>query len=202
MPFFYTMRTSPNDQQLMINLIPKNGCTTLANMLLQLDDISPPPYELLDRSVYFYTHSKIDVVHDYNVSWQPVKADITIAVKRDPVRRFLSFYRNRVLFHKELNNISINELQDNFHNYENELTVQEHALTQTHYGGEIKYYTHLYSMQEFDIIAELLSDTFNKKIVAPHLQQGGNEIDIELTSKQLDWIYEYYQEDYTNGWCE
>jgi len=188
----------------MINLIPKNGCTTLANMVLQIDGIDPPKKEQQPATWYKFTHTNVNSVNDYTSGYRPIEADISIAVKRDPVKRFLSFYRNRILFHKDIPDVpSIDALQENYNDYIAEhITIKNHGLSQTHYAGRPENYTHVYNMNEFDKIAELLSGVFKRTITARHLQQGGNNIDIVLTKKQLNWIHDYYQEDYQNGWHE
>lgn len=203
MKFSYYRNITPTDQTLIVSLIPKNGCTTLANMCIQIHDIIMPADELNQRSKYFLTHTNEHIIYNSTQWYKEQNADIKIAVKRDPVKRFLSFYKNRILFHNDFGKrISVDELQQNFSYYEQQLPFIRHALTQTHYGGLPEYYTHIFSMGEFDVIAELLSDLFDKKIIARHLQQGGNDIDITLTPAQLNWIYDYYKIDYENGWCE
>jgi hypothetical protein len=204
MPFFYILKDVPDGQKVMINLIPKNGCTTLANMVLQIDGINPPKKEQQPDTWYKFTHINVNSVADYTSGYYPIEADISIAVKRDPVKRFLSFYRNRILFHKDLSDTpSIDTLQANFDHYiASHVKIQEHGLSQTHYAGRLENYTHIYNMNEFDKIAAMLSSMFKKTIIANHLQQGGNNIDIELTKKQISWIHNYYQEDYQNGWHE
>lgn len=166
MRFSYYKGFTPDGQSLIINFIPKSGCTTLANICLQLEDQHVAPNELNERGKYLLTHTNKHITFNEQQCWKIENADIKIAVKRDPVKRFLSFYRNRILFHNDLDElVSIDKLQQNFSQYIKHLKIRQHALPQIYYGGDISYYTHLYSMQDFSIIAEMLSDIYNKQML-------------------------------------
>ena len=197
----YIIRTTPTGKTVLINLIPKNGCTTLANMVAQIDNLQLPAHELAETSTYWHTH--IDI-HSQIAQPNEIDADIKIAIKRDPVQRFISFWKNRILHHNDFDFDHDSDIDDFIEHYHTDFhhlpTVQEHILPQTYYAGKLSNYTHIYTMKDFEKIASLLTDEFQKPIVNLHLQRSTN-IDFELTRKQTKWVKNHFAEDYLNGWC-
>ena len=77
-------------------------------------------------------------------SFKKMSVDIKCCIVRDPIKRFISTYSNRILFHKdkEFYNFSIDEVLESI---ENSKFDNRHFLPQTYWPGhDIAYYTFLY----------------------------------------------------------
>lgn len=201
-----------SNKQIVYHQIPKNGCTTIANMFTQADGVSMPPQELTptgrDREYsYKETHKLSGMQGD--IQYQHYDCDISLAIKRDPVARFVSAYTNRIHFHNDLGRDlpgkpvitpSINEFIDQFEEHIHKYWIRIHFLPQSFYGGKVTDHTHVYDISQMHHVAELLSTLSGRPVKELRLQQGGNDIKIKLDDHAVAWIKKYYEEDYENGW--
>jgi len=200
--------------KLVYHQIPKNGCTTVANMINQADGKKMPANELTATGrdtvkSYYHTHM-MNNVRKWNRPYRHVDCDISIVIKRDPIARFISGYTNRIHFHNDLGRDlpgtpiitpTITEFINHFDEYMKETWIRQHFQSQSWFAGKTKYHTHVYDLSQIKEFAKLLSDLSKKKINLVRLQQGGNTIPVELTSSQINWIRKKYEEDYDNGFC-
>ncbi len=224
MPYFkktYNHGIPWDTDTLVYQLCPKNACTSVAHMLIQADG----------NGYINDTHKDYETIHALSKptstreAWTHCQADVIFAIKRDPVERFVSAYRNRILYHNDLakkdyfrkvifrkkaidpeniyirTNKDINEFIENFDMYWNNLWVQGHFKSQTVFMGHPKYYTHIFDMSELDEARKLISKVSGKDIVLPYLQTGGNDAKIDLSKDNIKWIKNRYKDDYENGWC-
>lgn len=202
-------------------LCPKNGCTSIANMLIQADG----NIKLLDEEADNENGKEFKSTHHLadpstNEDWAPCEAKIKLAVKRDPVERFISGFKNRILYHKDLiktthwltgkfENLtshlpevpSMDTFIENFDTYWLNPWVAEHFQTQTHYLNKPNDYTHIFDVSELDEVRKLLEELSGKTIVLPYLQAGGNNRYLRFNREKINWIKEKYAIDYKNGWC-
>ncbi len=121
-------------------------------------------------------------------------ADVRIAVVRDPVERFISFYRGHVLLYHKLEKVGDREwmpyktrhtLPDFIQRIEktwvrkpwsrNKPLAEEgfardkHCWPQTHYlGHNPSYFTHIFSVKRLQEFADLLSELSKRVIELPH----------------------------------
>ena len=67
--------------------------------------------------------------------FQKIETDLKCCITRNPFNRFISAYKNRILFHKDKSffNLSINEILEKL---EDGLFENRHFLTQTFFFGE------------------------------------------------------------------
>ena len=162
-------------------------------------------YLFLGDSKPLYKIKKTDFGDKKNlVDFLPVKqkfteinADIKCCVVRDPVDRFLSAYKNRILYHKDksFGKFSVDQileqmLQNNFTN--------KHFLPQTYFlGNSLDYYNFAIDVKNILYFAEKINNFFGKKISFPRIQTGGNKYDVQLTSDQIKKIRKIYKSDYS-----
>ena len=210
------------------HLCPKNGCTSIANMIIQADG----NIELLkeDHKDFYRTHALAKPSNDNEqfawprvpdvVGWTYHNAEIKLAIKRDPVDRFISGYKNRVLYHKDISKTyhwllkqfknktkhlpevpSLDTFIKNFDTYWTNPWIASHFKSQTTFLGNKDYYTHVFDITELNKVKELLEEITNIKITVPHLQAGGNDIEVPITDENIKWIKKKYAIDYENGWC-
>jgi len=128
--------------------------------------------------------------------FEKVKSNFKCCIIRNPHERFISAYKNRVLFHKDkkFNNYTIdmilNELEkNNFHN--------KHFLPQSYYlGYDLSYYSLSVDLKKINLFTNYINDFFEKKIEFPKLQTGGQHFNIELSTIQKTRIEKIYQKDF------
>jgi hypothetical protein len=122
--------------------------------------------------------------------------DLKCCIIRDPVKRFISAYKNRVLYHGDpgFNNHSIDMVLEKLekNNYEN-----KHFLPQSFFLGEdLSYYSFWATPENISKFVEKVNDFFGQKVEFPKIQTGGKEFKIKLESTQVQRIQNIYIKDY------
>ncbi|MDC6447445.1 sulfotransferase family 2 domain-containing protein [Alphaproteobacteria bacterium] len=122
--------------------------------------------------------------------------DIKCCIVRDPIKRFLSAYKNRIMYHgdPQFNNHTIDMVLDKLEskNFEN-----KHFLPQTYFlGDDLDYYTFWTKTDNINIFVEQVNEFFGKKIEFPKIQTGGHDIKIGLNSSQIERVEKIYINDY------
>jgi len=127
--------------------------------------------------------------------------DTRFCVTRDPVKRFVSGFKNRVHTHNKCNVKDFDEFVDNFEEiYGTNRDIFTHFRPQTvFYGRDKSLYTRIFRTETLDECRQWLSSKFNKELPNLHLQQN-IKIDVDPTNKQIEKIKHFYRADYKNGW--
>lgn len=125
-----------------------------------------------------------------------IKADYKYCLVRDPINRFISAYKNRILYHKDKGffehsvDMIIDKLDNN--KFEN-----RHFLPQTYWlGNDIKYFTQVSKLPNINSFIDVVNSFFGRKIIFPHIQIGGKDFEIKLTRVQKKKIEKIYSHDY------
>ena len=201
-----------SDSQIAYYHAPKNGSRTMLGYLAitsspTLHDEHPEYFEPVFDEVYEGLRSRVarQGQHDYKPEEVPsVDNPIRIVVKRDPVKRFVSGYTNRVLHHNKLGGMkpSITEFIDRFpYFYSRYSDIETHFKPQVNFFGLDKsIFTHVFDTSEMSLVKELFEDTYQRKFPDLRLQQGGNTQRPTLTKGQEAWITSRYKDDYAAGW--
>ena len=122
--------------------------------------------------------------------------DTTCCLVRDPIKRFISAYKNRILYHRDIQfkdhsiDMILDKLENN--NFEN-----KHFLPQTYFlGNDLDYYTFWSTTDNLSLFVEKVNDFFEKKIDFPKIQTGGSNFKINLSSPQIKKIEKIYIKDF------
>jgi hypothetical protein len=107
-----------------------------------------------------------------------------IAVARDPVARFFSAYKNRILWHqdKAFRRCTVEEVIGELErgNFEN-----RHFLPQTYFlGSSPSYYTHLAVMPDLTPALSGIQEFFGKDIALPRLQIRHGELETHVEGRE------------------
>ena len=177
-----------------------------------------------DRREWFY-QQKNHIVENLDISKFDATNDyFKFCVIRDPVKRFISAYRNRVVAHGELDvtkkrvkslmadgfkaNPDINTLVENIKIYQNAVpTIRHHTLPMVDFiGRNPNIYTRIFYVDEMDQLRESIIQHCKQIGVGidlesipeiPRKQNAGPKLGINvLSNKSVDLLLDYYKEDY------
>ena len=128
--------------------------------------------------------------------FEKINVDIKCCIVRDPIKRFISAYKNRILYHRDIQfkdhsiDMILEKLEIN--NFEN-----KHFLPQVYFLGEdLNYYTFWSTTEDLSFFVEQVNDFFSRKINFPKIQTGGSDIKIKLTNSQISKIKKIYAKDF------
>tara|TARA_B100001013_G_C24516060_1_gene404996 strand:+ start:21 stop:656 length:636 start_codon:yes stop_codon:yes gene_type:complete len=132
-------------------------------------------------------------------NYQPfdkIEADFKCCIIRNPIKRFLSTYKNRILYHKDLafRDLSIDMILEKLlnNNFDN-----KHFLPQVYFlGKNLNYYSFYSDVSNLKPFVNQVNDFFGKKIEFPKMQIGGSEFQINLSKKQVKIIEKIYNNDF------
>ena len=195
--------------------VPKCACTSLKNCMYFLENKD-------NFKTYKNNGQYIDIHKLYQSSYFDIyikkiqkKYDISTFTKicliRDPIKRFISAYTNRVKHHKELSvkvmkSLDLtNDMADpnfykfvnNFNIYKKVRSIKHHTDSISKYiGTEPSFYDKIYNIENIDEISVFLKDKYNIDYQIPRLQTGGGgseSIDLNTIKEERPNIYEKLQ---------
>lgn len=186
--------------------VPKVACTSVKQLLHALDHGTP--------------HSGGSIHNIYGTPAfgreQPARepGELRIALVRDPIRRFVSAYRNRIHGHKEaahwkLRKLGLptdlkpfpelNEFVRELEDYQTRVpSLEHHTLPMVHFlGRDPGFYDHIFRMEEVPALEALLSERAGRQVTLPVTQTGGPQLGTDaLGEEELGRLRDYYRADY------
>ena len=157
-----------------------------------------PEYKINQDSKYKNLDKKYNLVNflPSYTPFQKMDVDEKCCIVRDPLKRFISAYKNRVLFHKDVGflNLNINEIIEKM---ENNSFDNRHFLPQTYWlGNNLKYFTIVSNISNIEIFINGVNNFFQSKVEFPRIQIGGTVENIELNNNQINKLKKIYSSDY------
>ena len=141
-----------------------------------------------------------------------IRTPLSFVVSRDPVKRFVSAYKNRVVTHKELRDSKLidpskqypefDQFVDQFYQFRDESkSIEVHFKSLTfYYGSDRSIFTKVFRTENLTECRLFLQDHFSTELPDLRLQQNKPGIQVEPTTKQINFIQKLYKQDYLNGW--
>ena len=157
-----------------------------------------PEYKVNEDSKYKNLDKKYNLVN-FLPSYTPfekIDVDEKCCIIRDPIKRFVSAYKNRVLFHKDFGfrNLNINEIIEKL---ENNSFDNRHFLPQSYWlGSDLRYFTIVSNVSNMATFINGVNNFFQNKVEFPRIQIGGTDKNIALTNSQKNKLKKIYSSDY------
>ena len=157
-----------------------------------------PEYKVNEDSKYKNLDKKYNLVNflPSYTPFQKMDVDEKCCIVRDPLKRFISAYKNRVLFHRDFGfrNLNINEIIEKI---ENNSFDNRHFLPQTYWlGNNLKYFTIVSNISNIEIFINGVNNFFQNKVEFPRIQTGSTVENIELNNNQITKLKKIYSSDY------
>ncbi len=201
------------DHKLFYASIPKVACTSLKTMFFEVENGVPfKPIKANGKTWH---------IHEFYHGWLRVSypekrlEDLRrVTLVRDPIKRFLSAYGNRVVHHKDAGEVAVSKVRgfrkltpnpdldefiDRFDRYLSIGSIKWHCRPMVDFIGDDKNYFHgLYGMHQMDAFLEDVSNAVGKKMEAGRFQTGGPKFSPDdLTAKQVAKLETFYSADYS-----
>ncbi len=147
-------------------------------------------YKNLDRN-----YNLVNFIPSYT-PFEKIDVDEKCCIIRDPLKRFISAYKNRILYHKDIafQNLNIDEIIEKL---ENNLFDNRHFLPQSYWlGYNLEYFTIVSNISNMKVFINGVNNFFQNKIEFPKIQTGGVGENINLTNSQITKLKKIYSSDY------
>ena len=157
-----------------------------------------PEYKVNEDSKYKNLDKKYNLVN-FLPSYTPfekIEVDEKCCIIRNPVKRFISAYKNRVLFHKDFGfrNLNIDEIIEKL---ENNSFDNKHFLPQSYWlGSDLRYFTIVSNISNMETFINGVNNFFQNEVEFPRIQTGGADENITLTDSQIIKLKKIYSSDY------
>lgn len=189
--------------------IPKTACTAIKRELYRLEKGEEFSREKVGTHIHNFLGKKM--------TGGLSNSSFNFIVIRDPVKRFLSAYANRVVHHKELSKKYIEknhpELIDHIEIYNPSLsffinnldlyfkvdTIRHHfkPLADFLSGESLSFFSCVYKLEQVDKLESDLSKYTGQDVKFGREQTGGPKLKvIDLSRNQLATLLEFYSQDY------
>jgi hypothetical protein len=128
--------------------------------------------------------------------FEKINVEFKSCIIRDPVKRFVSAFKNRILFHrdKEFYDHDVDLIIDKL---ENGLFENKHFLPQNYWlGDNLNFFNIIGDVSNIENFTKEINNFFDKKISFPKIQTSGKEFIISLNIDQIKKIKKIYSNDY------
>ena len=127
--------------------------------------------------------------------FQKIETDLKCCITRNPIKRFISAYKNRILFHKDekFHNLSVDEVIEKL---ECGLFENSHFLPQSFFlGNNLDYFNIVADVENINLFEKKINNFFGNDIKFPQIQKGGNEFNLKLNITQIKKVNKIYEKD-------
>ena len=199
----YLILNNKLNQSLVYYPVPKNANTSVKLFIAKHLNVDNH-FTFIGDEIPRYLQKKEDLKSKESIvrflpskqKFTKVDVDFKCCIVRDPIKRFLSAFKNRILYHKDKQfyNHSIDQII-------NKLIEQKfenpHFLPQVFFlGYNINYFNFYCDVDKIEKFANYINNFFDQKISFPKIQTGSTKEEIHLNKNQINKLNEIYKEDY------
>ena len=194
---------------LAIYTSPKVLSTSLKYLAFEVENGRPfDDFVIAGRQVHVHNFYPAERFKPVNKSEYPH----VVAFVRDPVKRFVSMFRNRVARkHQQSAHLwrkaeslglpedpSFSEFIARFDDYSAlMIEIRHHAAPQIEYLGlDEGFYDRIFTEKSIPEFEKLVKELGGKEIRLPRMQRSGAESPVLLNKANLGWIRDFYAQDY------
>ena len=203
---FYPVFTNKNNKKLVFYPVKKNANSSaklffakqlgIESNFYFLED--QKPRYLITKSDYNAFKEKQNLMQFFVNNFKFAKVDIEFkaCIIRDPLERFTSAYKNRILFHKdkEFYEHNVNQIIEKL---ESNIFENKHFIPQSYFlGDDLSYYNTVGLVSKINMFADKINIFFENKVPFPRIQTGGKNFKVDLSNKQIEKIKQIYLNDY------
>ena len=192
-----------NEKKLAYYPCPKNANTSAKLFFVKHLGVENK-FKFIGDKIPSFKQTKKDLNGKKNLvnflpNYQPffkIYIDIKCCFIRNPFERFVSTYRNRIIYHNDVQfrKHSIDMVLDKL---ENELFENKHFLPQNFFlGDDLNYYNFYANVNNIKVFENKVNEFFRKKIKFTKIQIGGNHLKINISTVQEKRIKKIYEIDY------
>ena len=194
-----------NNKKLVFYPVAKNANTSaklffirhlgLEEKFFYIEDIPRYKHTKAMYDTHIGKHNLINFFPPYT-SFKEMPVDIKCCIVRNPIKRFISTYTNRILFHKDeqFKNFTIDQFLESL---ESSAFDNKHFLPQSYWlGHELSYYTFYSFTNEIENFEMKINSFFGQEKKFPKLQTGGNTNFLKLDNSQENKIKKIYSSDF------
>ena len=200
-------------QKLTYISVPKVACTSLKHMFFEIENGHPYEPVQINGNI-FHIHRFYGGYAFDDLPRARIADHSRLTLVRDPLRRLLSCYSNRVVHHKELSpekagpalrkaglkpNPSLALFVDRLEEYAETVgPIGHHARPMVNtIGRDPGYFEAIYSLERIGEFVQRVERQVGRSLTLTHRQTSGPKIDPnELSPGQVAAIRKYYAEDY------
>ena len=142
-----------------------------------------------------WRYNLVNFLPNYN-PFSKIDVDEKCCIVRDPLERFISAYKNRILFHKD-RGFKDHNIDEIIEKLENNMFENKHFLPQTYWlGNNLEYFTIVANVKNLKSFVDGVNNFFQNKIEFPKIQIGGKKERIKLNQNQIKKFKKIYLSDY------
>lgn len=190
--------------------VPKAGCSSVKAMLAQIDpEVELPPDETRNSTFY---HGIYQTQRYRKDRFAAQDGDFRFTVVRDPIKRLMSVYTNRVVDLKDLHKsrqlkrqseLTLDPDPDtffqNFRDYSRQSSVIRHHILPTALftGDDLDAYDQVFLTGQMNDVAKMLSERSGKEVVLTKANSSATKLVFsDLQPQTQDALMPYLQDEY------
>lgn len=203
------------EQKILFTSAPKVACSSIKTALFEVENgFAFQPFHANGQYRHIHDLAVYPALEFFEIAPMDFTDFIRITMVRNPVRRFLSAYSNRVIYYREVSeqNLARHELEEglapdpslrefveNLEAYRRASnSIRLHTDPLWHFlGREANFYNYIFNIRQIKEFDEVLSSLLGREFVTPHLQSGGPKLtESDLTAGERMKIEQFYHLDY------
>jgi len=208
----HSMTITLKDYKLFYAAVPKVACTSVKRMFFEFEnerEFEP----LIINGRRWGVHKYYPRMPRGQYPEKAIENYRRLTLVREPIKRFLSAYSNRVLHHNKVDEETVksvsrfrsltprpelDEFVDRFEDYFRISEIHHHCRPMIHWlGTDASYFDAVYGIHQIGEFASDVSNVLGSDVEVGRHQTGGPKLDPGLlTAKQTAKLHKFYAADY------